>query len=271
LTHILAVVLALAACGDSRYKIHGQIALNADHVAILDSTASVKITKIHELFTASADSLEKSFQDSLSSIDATLKQAEKPIKQAQRRLRSSNANYAEAFRLMETYLSFGGNKIFGSPDRKETTTKLLEEISDRFYKGKAFSLETGGQIRRTIREKLIPAERRVARARNGLAKLRKERDRWSSVREEVAGRVAVSRKELVKRFNSRVIDRIEGGVLQEAVVDSNGDYQFSRLPAGRYHLYLRLPTAKLVEVHVDGHKHVRITSKDQSPLIDDPA
>jgi hypothetical protein len=270
---LFVAVAILAACGDSRYGIDGQIALNTDQapqrIAILDSTASAKITRIHELFTVSADSLEKCFRDSLASIDEILAAAEKPIEQASRRLRSSSANYAEAFKLMETYRSFGGNRIFGSVDRKESTATLLEEISDRFYKGKAFSLETGGHIRRTIREKLVPAENRVARARDVLARLKKQRNQWTKTRVEVEGRIAVSRKELVKGFNIRVVDRIEGGVLRETDVDSDGAYRFDKLSAGKYHLYLRPPTPKLVEIQVDGHKHIRISSDAPSPLIDD--
>ena len=270
---MLAAAAILAACGDSRYGIDGQIILNTDHkprrIAILDSTASAKITKIHELFTASADSLEICFRDSLANIDQILKTAKKPIEKARRRLRSSIANYEKTFKLVETYRSFGGNRIFESVDRKKSTVALLEENSDRFYKGKAFSLETGQQIRRTIRKKLVPAESRVARARNSLARLKEERNLWTNTRDEVEGRIVVSRKLLVKRFNTRVADRIEGGVLREADVDSGGTYQFDNLPAGRYYLYLRPPTPKLVEIHVDGHKHIRISSDAASPLIDD--
>lgn len=270
---VLLVTIAafsLSACGDSRYGIDGQITSTSalpHGIAILDSTASHKISGIHKLFTASADSLARSFRDSLATLDSALLGAQRPIAQAGRRLRSLTADYANSFKLMEAYRSFGGNSIFGPEDRKEPTDKLLDEIANRFYKGKTFSLEIGRQIRTTIRETLIPAEKRVNRARNTLGRLKNEHELRARARKEVEGQVSSFTSALVSRFNRRVIDRIEGGVLREAAIDSSGEFHFDHLPQARYHLYLRGSSPKLVEIQVDGHKRVRITGEDPSPLI----
>ena len=172
---------------------------------------------------------------------------------------------------MKGFTSFGGNPIFESADRKVSTHKLLEEIADRFYRGKAFSLETGGQIRRMIRETLVPAEKRVVRAIGNLSRLKKEHGAHVAIREAVAGRITTSKKALLDRYNRRVIDRLEGGVIREAAVDTAGRYRFDQVPRGRYYLYTSSLRPKLVEILVDGHRRIRVLQDDPSPLAKDPA
>lgn len=269
--HLLILAICLSACGDPHYRLEGQIvpALGGipSSVALLDSTASHKIASLHALYTTSSDSLARSVSDSLAAIDAELTRMDQPIKTAERRLRSARNAYAVAFKAMDTHVSFGGNRIFEKQDQNVRTETLLEEIQDRFYKGKAFSLETGSQIRRTIREKLVPAENRVDRGETALRKLQRDQKAVQGKRRALEQSVSASESDLVTRYNRRVLDRIEGGVLLEAAIDTARTYRFDKLAAGRYHLYLRTQPPRLLGVDLNGHLRIRITPDDPSPLV----
>ncbi len=272
---IVLALLAIPACGEARYRVEGLLCLgegeNPSRIAILDSTASRKIQDIHQLYASAADSLFRSFADSLSAINAVLASQKKPIAQAERRLKARQSQYATTFTAIKAFKSFGGNAIFDSSDRQVPTQKLLEEIADRFYRGKSFSLEAGAQIRRMIREKLVPAEKRITRARNVLGRLRKEHASHNTIREAVAGQITTAKSALLDHYNRRVIDRLEGGVIRETAVDTTGYYRFDQVPHGRYHLYAPSRLPKLVEILVDGHRRIRILQDDPSPLVKDPA
>ena len=265
------LILVLQACGEARYRVESVIhpldgAVPA-HIAILNSTAARKIAEIHLLYASASDSLKQTFADSLSAIDKVLAAQAKPIQRAARRLRNARGAYAVAFKAMNVFTSFGGNQVFDSADQKVSTRKLLEDIADRFYRGKAFSLETGGQIRRTIRKKLVPAEQRVASASGALNRLRDERKIQEELREAVAGEVAISMASLLEVYNRRVIDRLEGAVIREVSADSSRVYRFEQVPTGKYHLYTREPKVAFVEVIVKGHRRFRILENAPSPLV----
>ena len=264
---LFATALISQACGVPRYSLEGVVVPEATRIAILDSTASRKISQIHDLYTRSADSLRRTFADSLAALDNRLAGQAKPIVRAEKRLKSAQNNYAVVFRGMSAFTSFGGNPIFDSSDRKVRTKELLEEISDRFYRGKAFSLETGGQIRRMIRTKLVPAERRVSHSRSILSRLKKDRKAQQAIRSNVADQVEAATAQLVDQYNRRVVDRLEGAVIREATINPAGSFVFDRVPAGRYHLYTPSSKPKLVEVVVSRHTRVRVLSEDVSPLL----
>jgi len=268
---LLFFVICHSACGDAHYRLDGQVdeafADIPSRLALLDSTASQKVTTLHKLYTTSSDSLARSISDALLLIDKELSNTDTPIKTGERRLRSARNAYSGAFKGMEMHVSFGGNRVFGREDQKVRTEVLLEEIQDRFYKGKAFSLETGSQIRRTIREKLIPAEKRVDRAGVQLQKRQSARKVVQSRRKTVEQAVSATEADLVASYNRRVLDRIEGGVLTETELDSTGNYSFGNLAEGRYHLFIRTPEPKLLGVLLDGHRRVLMSPGDPSPLI----
>jgi len=236
-------------------------------IALLDSTTSQKVTTLHKLYTTSSDSLAQSVSDALLAIDEELSNMGTPNKTGERRLRSARNAYSGAFKAMEVHVSFGGNQVFGGEDQKVRTEVLLEEIQDRFYKGKAFSLETGSQIRRTIREKLVPAEKRVDRAAVQLRKLQSARKVVQNRRNTVEQAVSATEADLVASYNQRVLDRIEGGVLKETELDSTGSYTFEKLAKGRYHLFLRTQEPKLLGILLNGHRRVLVAPNDPSPLI----
>lgn len=270
---LLLLILGLSACGEPRYRLEAESVpgdASADsppRIALLDSTASTKIEDVHSLYRDAAEELTREFADSLASIDRALADLEEPVSRAERRLRTARNNYAVIFKEMFAFTSFGGNPIFDRSDRNVATKKLLEEIADRFYRGKAFSLETGRQIRTMIREKLIPAETKVVRARTALARLQQQQKREESLRAEVAGQIDEAKQELVTQYNRRVVDRLAGAVMREAVMDSSGVFRFDLVPQGRFHLYTPGETPTLVDVLVDGHRRVRLHKNDPSPLI----
>ncbi len=264
-------VVCHPACGDARYRLDGQVdeafADIPSRIALLDSTASQKVTTLHKLYTTASDSLRQSITEALLLIDEELSNTAPPIKTGERRLRSARNAYSDAFKAMAVHVSFGGNLVFGREDQRVRTEVLLEEIQDRFYKGKAFSLETGSQIRRTIRKKLIPAEKRVDRVGVQLRKLQSARKVVQSRRNTFEQAVTATEGNLIVNYNRRVLDRIEGGVLTETELDSTGSYSFENLAEGRYHLYLRTNEPKLLGVLLDGHRSVLMTPGDPSPLI----
>lgn len=267
---LLCILLLVApACGEARYRLEGQVDAPSEtlRIALLDSTAVQKIDQIHRLYAAAADSVSRVFADSLSSLDADLAALEPPIEKAEERLKAARNNYAFAFRSMTAFTSFGGNPIFTASDRRVPTKTLLEEIADRFYKGKAFSLETGGRIRTTIREKLVPAEARVTRAQASLNRLRKSRDQAKEKRDAFAGKIDATRRALLAGYNRRVLDRLEGAILRETRPDSSGSFRFDRVARGRYHVYAPSPSPRLFEVPLQGHLRVRVGPADPSPLI----
>ena len=212
---VCVVALASSGCGDPKYLLEieqteSPEASSAPRVAILDSKAACKIEEIHLLYAQAADSLDRQFADSKASLDAELETKSKPVKDAERRLRIARNLYTTAFRAMLTFQSFGGNAIFDRSDERVMTEDLLEEISDRFYKGKAFSLETGARIRSKIRESLIPAEKRVINARNAVTRAKRAQRRVADLREKVAGELSGAKQQLLNQFNGRVIDRLAG-------------------------------------------------------------
>jgi len=271
---ILVCVAALASsgCGDPKYLLEieqteSPEASSAPRVAILDSKAAVKIEEIHLLYTQAADSLDRQFADSKASLDAELETKSKPVKDAERRLRIARNLYTTAFRAMLTFQSFGGNAIFDRSDERVMTEDLLEEISDRFYKGKAFSLETGARIRSKIRESLIPAEKRVINARNAVTRAKRAQRRVADLREKVAGELSGAKQQLLNQFNGRVIDRLAGAIIRDAGPDSSGFYRFDLVTTGRFHIYVPGSNPILVEIVVDGHRRIQLRGDAPSPLI----
>ena len=268
---LLFFVICHSACGDAHYRLDGQVdeafADIPSRIALLDSTTSQKVTTLHKLYTTSSDSLAQSVSDALLAIDEELSNMGTPNKTGERRLRSARNAYSGAFKAMEVHVSFGGNQVFGGEDQKVRTEVLLEEIQDRFYKGKAFSLETGSHIRRTIREKLVPAEMRVDRAAVQLRKLQSARKVVQNRRNTVEQAVSATEADLVASYNQRVLDRIEGGVLKETELDSTGSYTFQKLAKGRYHLFLRTQEPKLLGILLNGHRRVLVAPNDPSPLF----
>lgn len=264
--------LASSGCGDPKYLLEieqteSPEASSAPRVAILDSKAAVKIEEIHLLYTQAADSLDRQFADSKASLDAELETKSKPVKDAERRLRIARNLYTTAFRAMLTFQSFGGNAIFDRSDERVMTEDLLEEISDRFYKGKAFSLETGARIRSKIRESLIPAEKRVINARNAVTRAKRAQRRVADLREKVAGELSGAKQQLLNQFNGRVIDRLAGAIIRDAGPDSSGFYRFDLVTTGRFHIYVPGSNPILVEIVVDGHRRIQLRGDAPSPLI----
>jgi len=267
--YLLALCLLLAACGTPRYRVEVQLDRSdqPDRVALLDSTASRKIQAIHTLYKNAADSVAQVFADSLADLDTMIEGQMAPITKAERRLKTTVDRYASAFREGYGYQSFGGNAIFDASDRKVSTKDLLEDISDRFYRGKTFSLETGRLIRGWIRNKLIPAERNVRQARQTVARLKNARDALKVEREALAGRVSGAKLRLVDGYNRRVLDRLEGAVVLESIPDAQGTCSFGFLLPGKYHIYAPSVTPAVLPVVVMGHSRFIITQEAPSPLL----
>ena len=265
----LCLVL-LCSCGDARYRLDGQIPSTSPQVALLDSAATDKVRRLHTLYKTAQDSILQIADGEIADVHSRLRESEDALSSAKRRLNDTFTRYRKAFERIKRFESFGGNPIFTDADGRISTKELLTEIADRFYKGKAFSLETGAEIRSFIRESLVPAEQRVSRARRGLRKVEEGRNTDEAI--IVARRRALKENQarLLDFYNQRIVDTLTGAVLAMAPADSSGYYRFDLLSPARYHLYLEKPSHTLTTIDLHGHGRRDLDPANaHSPLLTD--
>ncbi len=264
---VLGLIL-LCSCGDARYRLDGRIPPTSGRVALLDSAATGKVERLHLLFSSAQDSTERIAEREIADILSRLSESEDDLRSSRRRLNDASTRYRKTFERIKGFESFGGNRIFTDADQRVSTKNLLSEIADRFYKGKAFSLETGGEIRTFIRESLVPAERRVTRARRALKRVEAGRQddeativkRRETLKDERAGLVVI--------YNQRILDTLTGAVLAVAPADSSGYYRFDTLSPARYHLYLESPGHVLTTIDLRTHSRRDLSAgPEHSPLL----
>jgi len=141
-------------CGLPHYRLEGKVSELVGEVILLDSMAVSVLDSIQMSYHAEVKTIAGKRAAALDSLTKGTSARNRPIVTAHRRYNEARAKYREVFGRLSRFRSFGGNPIFSNEDRGISTKKLLAEISDRFYNGRAFSLEIEGQIRRYIRQNL---------------------------------------------------------------------------------------------------------------------
>tara|TARA_Y100000588_G_scaffold193803_2_gene207907 strand:+ start:4424 stop:5257 length:834 start_codon:yes stop_codon:yes gene_type:complete len=261
-------IIFLCCCGDARYRLDGHVPETTSHVELLDGAATEKIVRLRTLYASAFDSLADVADAEIADVRARLDESESDLEAAKRGVNRASARYRQTFEKMKQFESFGGNPIFGDEDRRVSTRELLSEIADRFYKGKAFSLETGGEIRSFIRESLVPSEQRVSRARRRLRRVESSRETDEAAIVARQGFLVKEQDQLRDIYNQRILDTLTGAVQASAQADSNGYYRFDTLSPARYHLYLRDPVHSLSTVDLVQHTRRDLDPQEaDSPLL----
>ena len=265
----LCLALFIFGCDTPVYRLDGQVPGDVENVQLLDSTAVALLDSLRGAYGREAEGLRRNARAALDSLSAGAASLNRPLKLARQRYQTTGRRYREAFAGMQQFTSFGGNRIFSETDLAVSTSQLLREISDRFYDGKAFSLETEAEARRYIREKLVPLEREVNRARNQVARFRKSQSGSVEAQKRAEEDFSRRREALLEQWNQHILDTFEGRVLAQAHVDSTRRFLFAQLPAGRYHLYVPqpLPEAWLIPVVLRSHLQQNLGNGNLRPLL----
>ncbi len=238
-------------------------------MSLLDSTAVRVVDSLREAYAQALKDLRKATEAVRDSLSAGSASVDESLARASRRYQTARGRYRTAFEGIKRFKSFGGNPIFSDADLKVSTATLLEDTADRFYRGKAFSLETEGEIRQFIRNRLVKLEREVNRARSAVARLRKSSAGNTTALKAVEADYEKRRVSLRERFNREILTELQARVSYRTAVDSTRRYLFGRLPAGRYHLYAPdpLPQAWLLPLELRGHTRQDLGVKNQRMLM----
>lgn len=256
---ILAVFLM--GCGPPEYRLDGASQMN--HVMLLDPGAKRAVDSLQADFVHVIDLLALSEASAIDSMKKSASSLGPSIQRAQRSLRDAQGKYKTEFQKMQRFRSFGGNPVFSSEDVGVTTKKLQAEILGRFYKGKAFSLETQGQIRSFIRKELVPLEKQVNQAKSRVNRLRRTRSGRTKSTGEIVVQYQKKRHQLLEETNLKIKHAILEHKKRAVQTDSVGEYVFERIPFGQYNLYAEGTdsTGYLATLNVMSH-----TRQDLLPL-----
>jgi len=262
---VLAVFLM--GCGQPSYRLSGDAQLQ--QVALLDSATSVSVDSVRLEFEQLIDFLAKSEVAALDSISKSASELGPAILKAQQALRQAQEKYARVFEKMQRFRSFGGNPVFSSEDVGVSTQKLLNEIPGRFYKGRAFSLETEGNIRRFIRNELVPLEAEVNQAESRVRRFRNAKSGRSKEKEEMAEEFIEKRRRVTEAANEDVRSVIQQHRLVVTDVDTAGHYSFSNIKQGKYYLAGGDldSTDYVIQVVVSAHTHQNISAQIGKPIL----
>ena len=256
-------------CGHPHYRLDGRVPGGVSEVGLLDGGAPALVDSLRSSHQQALQDLERWVQAARDSLTADQTAAGEPLAGARAKYESARQRYRSAFERMMRFRSFGGNPIFTGADRDVGTSTLLDEIADRFYRGRAFSLETEGEMRRYIRDRLVGLEQNVERARSAVARLQKAGKGRARAREAVESDYARRRMEAVERGNRELLSALEKRRIHWTAPDSAGAYLFPRLPAGRYCVYVPepLPQAWLIPVDLQGHTRQDLADANLSVLL----
>ena len=256
-------------CGQSQYRLEGQIQIGATEVTLLDSLALSVLDSVFLAYEQDVRLLGERRASALDSVEKSTFALNEPMVAADKQYQAARAKYREVFLRLGRFQSFGGNPIFSEEDRNVSTQKLLAEIADRSYKGRPFSLETEGQIRRYIRQNLVPLERDMKQKQTRLQRLKNSKLGQSKGRDRLVVVFEEMRKVLIDTINQRILTTLQSHKIAQSRVDSNGQFIFLRLPPGQYHLYVPhpLPKGHLVPVLVNGHQKQDLGSENARTLF----
>ena len=236
ITETAGVILAvfLMGCELPAYRVSGDS--HTREVALLDSGVKSVVDSVGMELTRSLDVLaaaEKAAADEMTRRASSMDPA---IQQARKDLVSLRAKYADAFKKMQAFRSFGGNSVFSEEDIGIDTAALMSQIAGRSYKGKAFSLETEGNMRRFIRRDLIPIENEIQAANARVKRFRNSQADRSQGLEEIALEYNLKRKRLVHDSNQELQKLMGRHRLSVATCDALGQFAFEGVHAGVYYL-----------------------------------
>jgi len=263
----LVLAVFLIGCGHPSYRLSGGAQLQ--QVSLLDSTTQISVDSLHAEFRHMMDFLGKSEVAAMDSIAKSASELGPTILNAQQALRRAKDKYASVFEQMQRFRSFGGNSVFSSEDVGVSTEKLLKEIPGRFYKGRAFSLETEGQIRNFIRRELVPLENEVNQAQYRVNRLRQTRSGRSKAKDEMAELFQEKKLRLIESANDDIQKTIAQHRVEDTQVDSMGQYSFSNIKRGVYYLTGgdKDSTDYLIQVLVSAHTYQKISAQIGKPIF----
>ncbi|MDP6039664.1 MAG: hypothetical protein QGG64_14030, partial [Candidatus Latescibacteria bacterium] len=207
-------------CGQPHYRLEGQIRVEAAKVTLLDSLALAVLDSAFHAYKQEVRLLDERKVTVLDSVEKSTSELNGPIVVANKQYQTARAKYRGVFLRLHRFQSFGGNPIFIEEDASVSTQKLLAEIADRFYKGRAFSLETEGQIRRYIRQNLVPLERDMKQKQTRLRRLKNSKSGQSKGRDRLVVVFDEMRKVLVDTINKRILRTLLRHEVMQTQVDS---------------------------------------------------
>jgi len=256
-------------CGEPLYRLEGQVGKEIGKVILLDRSAASVLDSIHLAYVAQAEEINAKRQAALDALSSSTSALNRPIATARTRYSRAQTKYREVFGRLRRFQSFGGNTIFSDEDAGVSTQKLLAEIADRFYKGRAFSLETEGQVRRYIRQNLVPLEKDRNQKRNRLVQLQKSQSGKTKGKDKVEGEFESLGVVLRDSTNQKILTTLANLTLLQAEVDSNRRYRFAKLKPAHYHLYVPqpLPQGHLVPIQVIGHTYYDLSAGTVQNLL----
>lgn len=263
----LVLAVFLMGCGHPSYRLNGDASLQ--QVALLDSTTQRSVDSLRAEFLHTMDFLAKSEVAAMDSISKSASKLGPTILKAQQALRRAQEKYASVFGQMQRFRSFGGNPVFSNEDVGVSTAKLLNEIPARFYKGRAFSLETEGEIRSFIRRELVPLEKEVNQAQYRVNRLRNTKSGRSKAKEEMEELFREKKMRLVASANEDIRKAIQQHRVMVADVDTIGQYSFVNIDQGEYYLAggEEDSTDYLIPVIVSAHTRQNITAQIGTPIF----
>ncbi len=260
-------------CGQPAYRLEGRVSGEIPEVNLLDDGALELVRSLQDDYERELEDLGLNTQSRQDSLDVDLKSLQSSLAKARANYEPYWRRYRSAFDDMKRFKSFGGNPVFSEEDVNIDVKRLLEEITDRQYGGKVFSLETKGQIRNFIRSRLIPLQKQVNRSRARLARV----ERHISDNRKQVKRLGDSQSLLnsrLKETHAQIIgEKLQSRIIRKAQVDSNGYYRFQRIPAAHYQVYAshRLPEIWLVSVDVSAHMKLDLRPQSLRLLLQTPA
>ena len=262
---------AILSCDPAAYRLEGTVPPTTAFVKVqlLHSSANAQLDSLKTVLRHKIEALARRTEATRDSLSAGGGQATADLDRATTAVRRARERYGEVFEEMLRFRSFGGNRIFGASDRSVITAKLLEDVADRFYKGKAFSLEIEAEIRRFIRRRLVDPERKMIRARSRLARAKRSRSGNKRALEDLESAFASRKEEVKNEIGEEILNRLEALVVQQAIVDSARGFLFSEVPRGEYVLSYIGPAGGgwMVPLSLDRHRRQHLKDGNRTPQL----
>lgn len=264
---LLYLAVFLMGCSQVSYRLSGQS--STKEVSLLDSLAVSVVDSIHNDFDRTLVLLGKAEVAAIDSMSKSASALSPSIQKTQRDLKALRTKYKTVFEQMQRFRSFGGNSVFSEEDVAVSSDKLLKEIAGRFYKGRAFSLETEANIRDFIRRELAPLEDQIAKLNRRVYQLKRSQAGKSDAKEDIATEYAKKRSELVKATNREILSCLSSRSVFTTSVKSDGEYIFPSVSSGQYYLHGGVTDSLgyIIPVAIRAHTFQEVMSKAGQPIL----
>ena len=258
---LLWLMAITTACGPSTFRLDGSAPAGVAAVALLDTTAFSLLDSLKGVYALRLADLQRSSAARFDSLTQDAANSGDRLRTARAAYSERRSEYRLAFKGLGRFRSFGGNPVFSDADAEVATGVLMEEIADRFYKGKAFSLETEAEIRRFIRSRLVSKERAVRRSRAAVLQARRSETGASKAKEDLRTSVDQEYRELRSVHNDAIREALVSAIRHTAVTDSSGSFLFGRVSEASYVLYATdaHSSSWLIPVPLQGHRRQDLT------------